>query len=475
MNNKKGNNSGFSLVELLIAIAILTVVIVPLARSFVSANKVNSKSKRTLYATEMAQNVFEGIASGDAEETMMQLSAANGEFGFLPNDFTFTSAGESDVALVADPVTGKQVPLLTNGEFTITPNGNTASYYTTTRLLDNGDTDYLGFKENDSMVYSFWMQGLKQTTSKQEFDLRLTFVGSNNNLVDLEHTAQISSVNQSYDTMYMENATTFADVVSNEYKYKRIKGTSGKSEKDLLASMKRTYVIDVKQEPSSGGREIVVDISTLYEYGNAADIAMGHTAEYAPPTERIYTSKTYGQDPRNIYLYYTPNYKSTVVGGELDNFIINNPEDLNINIYIIRMKQVSSAGDVFAGTNITTETSEIPYAATVTVNETDKDNVNTKIRTNLSDNIAIPESALRVGDTMNFNLKLRNPDKITYNFDSPIIGADIRELLDVKTLDAQTEGNRTYDVTVEVYSKGAYQSGFPKEDRVAKFTGSIVQ
>lgn len=64
--NKKSNpifcqNSGFSLIELLLSISILAIIIVPLLNNFVTAAKANAEAKRLQSETLLAQNLLEEI------------------------------------------------------------------------------------------------------------------------------------------------------------------------------------------------------------------------------------------------------------------------------------------------------------------------------------------------------------------------------------------------------------------------------
>lgn len=53
------DNSGFSLIEVLIAVMILAIIIIPLLHSFVSAQRVNARSRQIMRATTLAQNEME--------------------------------------------------------------------------------------------------------------------------------------------------------------------------------------------------------------------------------------------------------------------------------------------------------------------------------------------------------------------------------------------------------------------------------
>ncbi len=62
------NNKGLSLVELLIAVTILSIIVAPLLHAFVSSARINRKSKQTLRLTTMGQDVMEGLKAYSLEE-----------------------------------------------------------------------------------------------------------------------------------------------------------------------------------------------------------------------------------------------------------------------------------------------------------------------------------------------------------------------------------------------------------------------
>lgn len=70
-------NSGFTLVEVLIAVAILAVVSIPIIQSFVSVAQVNGKSRRKLSATTVAESVMESCKG----MTMTEFAAQCDYFG----------------------------------------------------------------------------------------------------------------------------------------------------------------------------------------------------------------------------------------------------------------------------------------------------------------------------------------------------------------------------------------------------------
>lgn len=115
------NNEGFSLVELLIAIVILSIIVVPLLHSFVTSARTNAKSRNTMHATAIAEDVMEQFEAHTLGEMADTYEAASVE-GFtntvkrgedIDSDgdlewvYTFrdssTTSGAYDVVTTLDP------------------------------------------------------------------------------------------------------------------------------------------------------------------------------------------------------------------------------------------------------------------------------------------------------------------------------------------------------------------------------------
>ena len=110
------NNEGFSLVELLIAIVILSIIVVPLLHSFVTSARTNAKSRSTMHATAIAEDVMEMFEAHSLEE-MSDIYTGASPAGFtntaVKDDTTgiwtytirddSTTSGTYDVVVKVDP------------------------------------------------------------------------------------------------------------------------------------------------------------------------------------------------------------------------------------------------------------------------------------------------------------------------------------------------------------------------------------
>lgn len=74
-------NAGFSLLELLVALAILGVVVVPLLSAFLTSARVNASAKEKQAATTVAQNYVEGCKASGAESLRQAFGMENAEVG----------------------------------------------------------------------------------------------------------------------------------------------------------------------------------------------------------------------------------------------------------------------------------------------------------------------------------------------------------------------------------------------------------
>lgn len=79
------DNSGLSIVEVLVAVAILAIVFVPLLKTFTQASTINSKAQKLQNVTSLAEGVMEDV-KGKSIQELHDLAVEREDVSFLPLD-----------------------------------------------------------------------------------------------------------------------------------------------------------------------------------------------------------------------------------------------------------------------------------------------------------------------------------------------------------------------------------------------------
>ena len=86
--DKSLNNKGLTLVELLIAIVVLAIIVVPLLHAFITSARINAKSKEKLRLTQIAQDIMEGLKAYTLEDIAYEFNYPNsGSISEHPSGF----------------------------------------------------------------------------------------------------------------------------------------------------------------------------------------------------------------------------------------------------------------------------------------------------------------------------------------------------------------------------------------------------
>lgn len=316
---RKKENKGFSLLEVLVAIAVLGLLAGPLMHSFVTAANTNVKSKDRQRITAVAQNLMEQVVALEPEE--LQSDREWKAFDGAGNLIAVSGAG-------------------------VAAGAKAASYVREYQNIVSGNRSY---------------------------DARVTLSSNAYDQVNQEPLADISNMDLNQDACYLENQkdgqAASGDPVAEEFSNRvvtamqdelqgqeitddMIQDMTDRARASVEEKMKRTITLDVTLIGQLSGRHTTrVELSIAYEYNDPddPDIPELEPEQQVIRTlvrEQIFDNTGSEQDLRNIYLFYQPRYQFQA-GGDLVNFhdtiIINNQPEVPVTVYLVKQKQGGAA------------------------------------------------------------------------------------------------------------------------------------
>lgn len=443
-NDGKLNNRGLSLVELLVAVTILAVITVPMLHMFVTSGKINAKSRVTLRATFLAQDVLESLKAYHVEELQDQF---NGRTDFVLVDRTLL-----DGAALSEDIAQES--------------------------SENG-TDAAGNPKPG--LYYFTMKNVHM--EKSRFDVRIkvdargytegnTDASAHEKQPNSSNVAYITSMNKDTDASYQQTKLLEAEVFQEvRNKLSLPAGEDVDYDTPGLECLGRKITVSFKDGSvdADGNQKTEAKIGYEYtfRYNSGAEFKVtipstqDEDGEYATPRGDFIGS--------NFYLFYYPVYEGkpdeivfecTETGG-LSAFSADHP----LNIYIAKQTDKEL-------TDTQLYTAEIAYRAKVDVKGLDKEKF--RIRTNLGYHLVNDAYLESVG------AKKEILSQVEYHRDGAVAkkSLNIFNLSGIRDKEYGADGaddevlELMYDVQVEVYEAGAADEGFPTEKRKVTLDGS---
>lgn len=398
----KSANAGFSLVELLIAVAILAIIVIPLLHMFITTTKINVKSRQTLRATTVAQDIMEGLKAYTIEEVVAQFEPPAGTSGtayHYPTDGFYIVNSSMIQGGVRD--------------LTVDKADYEGVYYFGIENLKLQGSEYDALIRLDASTY-----GQDKDKTTDESGNPVTRKKSHDNVFNGKNYAEIGSVAEvngggdedamKTDSSYHEHKKLGEAVLKDAKENFENQITSAgrtlpsdwddqwkdKELKDIVT--KRT--IDV--ELADGGDEkCKATINFTYNCRYTCDgntytcVSNGHTGSEAGVV--VNTTRTFTSG--NFYLFYYPIYNSGPGIDEI-NFIINDAnklldEDQPLLKSITLAKQVRSEVDIASNviapdlTEAELWASESSYQAKVVITPNPMSSGKLLFRTNIDENM----------------------------------------------------------------------------------------
>lgn len=452
-STKTLDNKGFTLIEVLLAVFVLAIVIVPLFHSFVSSHRINGKSKQYMRATTLAQDemeIFERERVAD-----------------LIDQDKFDYCGEDGKPVKPDDY-GRYVFIRTNIDNN--SGSNVTKFDVKVELNPRRivDLDHPEIKDRYS-----------DTNNKQLFYMNT--IASADSAVHVQSIRSASNLKGYDDTIY-----EYFDANKNT-----TGAASGWGTDEFNKKLARRIKVKIYQE--NNGLNVATIVKVTYEYVLCE-------AGIMPPTYQSYSeesiifnnsAQSVGEDGKlpelkSVYLFYAPRYKGyaapssmfCTVDGEANTYktdeewiVIDNEAELPIDVYIVRQNTFLDGS--------TTEYESVPvnYQPKIEIHDGIDGDGHTigHYFTNLNINQPVVSGEDGIGAQIDFSaLKDNaNPSNVYSN-------TDAKSAIDPKPLDgigsAQAQQkDRIYIMTVEVYNHLEDIADMSAAKPIVTMTGSKLE
>lgn len=332
------NKKGFSLIEVLIAVGILLLIIVPLTMNMISSSQMNAKAKETAVASDMSTSLMEAMQSLDLSDVMVEVN------GYASNEY----GSDIQYLLTSDAFKGYEIDetfeVLTEDKITYTPvtkQEEVVQDYLVTSSVNTrftGDSLRAYFTGQKSGNYAFVLKGVKSEAAQLDILVTMTPEASSN-------IVNTNSLNES-EVESVSQDKNMATEIAQEFNRRNIayimqKGQSKSipsvSTETYLKWMRRIVTVTIEQNPFTETTTIIVketyiaDAPAIYD-SLETDIDRTITVE----VDSFSTNST-TEFAKGVYYSYWPlldegDYKR-------DHFEIYNENLLAVPVYFVAMSE----------------------------------------------------------------------------------------------------------------------------------------
>ena len=337
------DNSGLSIVEVLVAVAILAIVFVPLLKTFTQASTINSKAQKLQNVTSLAEGVMEDV-KGKSIQELHDLAVDDPKVSFLPldKDGTLTKGNLNNVPPYT--VTYENVTATQGITYDAVVTISTDNYKSTDRS-DARKANKLSHNDDIGDVSDANIRELPQI-----------------NKVDSNKNAVLSWELNKYDNKAIENLAAENSV----------SGSDIATLKDSYKDTAEKYInIEIKEDTDTSSTKVSCEVE--YKTGkNASDKSLKYLVYTGYFVEPL-ISEPAGPD---IYLFYTLTEKVKDGAGYISEPI--KKENIKIedkttgkrhNVYFIVQDGINELSTI-NGSEVTINVSGSGYSETISYNKT---------------------------------------------------------------------------------------------------------
>lgn len=415
-NRKRRDDRGVSLLEVIMAAMIFSILALILLKGFVAASQTNQKAGRQQKITNIAQNIMEELKAKELEELALEFNQPVNAFDktvrpdikniskeeILDGTVTFREVDASGA-----PVKNSSIRLSEDKKSYTFVGQEKGRYYFEILNISEGKESY------DALIT---LDGVNNRIYKDDYKDKINNYEAPNigNLNVYEHAFLVVGTPelqgtleyQAYDSIISKQQTAANEALSmaglvEEAKFLKASELSDQCKRTLTVKVEETAgstkVTAVYQLQIPGLQDGTIHQEELGENfpcpGNAStrqhDGRGGCFCTDIIDDQVFYDNSETGSKLQGIYLFYVPNYRSRAANAPLDQIIFENPGNIQVPLYITKqLKEGRSYADI--------RSEEQSYKMSLTVRENPIPTWNTlasqfrgatSLRTNLDTNI----------------------------------------------------------------------------------------
>lgn len=435
-------NAGFSLLELLIAVTILAIITIPMLHMFVTSARINGKSRITLRATVLAQDMVEGLKAYHIDEIQDQFNKAE--------DFELLNA-----SIIAGDCTYKED----------VDREKPGKYYF---VLKNTKLENSRFDVLISIDATGYVEGTTSTKHDSYLNTR--------------EVAKVAGMNKSTDASFEQSQLQDEAALSKAIEALSIPGDDI-TYKTAGLTCDRTITVRFLDGGTVTGEDgsLLNKTNTFVTY-NYKFTYGGNNYTYIPPAMEVTDGEGNSGLPcgsftgNNFYFFYYPLYDAKKDELIFDATGVTRTEENPLKLYIAKQTDSSM-------TDVKLNQAETSYKPVVNVRNTTGSET-FRIYTNLGRNLVNESFLESIGKTPSDPKRRESirelKDLVSFQHNGAVAAKtlDIYDLSGIRDENYGKKGTNDpvtefiYDIVVEVYEEGAADAGFPSDMRKVTFNGT---
>ncbi len=475
---KRIDDRGMTLVELLIAIVILAIIVVPLLHTFISSANANQRARRLLRVTTAAQDIMEGLKADSIEELAYQFNypagnEVNGLDSFhLVNTSLINRGGAMEDGIyevraqinASDRAVSSFVKTAGNeGKFK-DPDPLQADQAPSVVSEDGGAT-YSYLQKNDGKYY-FVLQNMNiENTGSPNFivDALIEVDATPYRAPDVfsatkathntNEIVDISGMNSQRDAFYVQEEALLKEAIQSINALHN--PTPAVTKEDLQQTIEITVTKTLNGALGSTKDRIQVSIEIAYRTAGSPSY------EYIK-TEDIFDNIATGEALENVYLFYQPLYHTLgAATSKKDIIIYNNGDAINYVTATLQVAKQEMSDNTYLASY------ESGYRCDLKILEPgnpDRADSVTKLRTNLDTNLYAV-----------YDPSFTAPNQATYYYNA--YSTTDKDAFLSEPIYGEKEEDRVFDVTIDIYQEGTFANALTSgtispEGRLLSISGS---